>query len=175
MDKIILTDCDGVLVEWHNRFHEDFPKTDEGQHPMDIFTFNQSITFGNLYPYKDSVEGIKKLKEDSFKFFAITSSGTSLITKAHRRNNLDNLFGVNSIDQLLVCELHSDKGPLLEKFKDTGFLWIEDSPKNAMRGKELGLTPLLMNTPNNIDKDDMGIQRVDTWEEIIRIANDHYS
>ena len=173
MNKVILVDCDGVLVEWHNRFHESFP--DPKQDDMDIHTFNSSPTFGELYPYKDSVEGIKQLKEKGFTIVAITSSGTSLITRAFRRKNLDDLFGTDQINSIQVCELHGDKSPILENFKDTGYIWVEDSPQNAMAGKNLGLEPLLMNTPMNAEKDDLGIRRVDTWEEIVRIVDGHYS
>lgn len=173
MDKVLLVDCDGVLVEWHNRFHESFPG--EEQDDMDIHTFNFSPTFGELYPYKDSVEGIKKLKELGFTIVAITSSGTSPITKAFRRKNLDDLFGTDAINAIHVCELHGDKSPLLSRFKDTGYMWIEDSPKNAMAGKDLGLEPLLMNTPMNANKDDMGLKRVDSWNEIVRIVDGYYS
>jgi FMN phosphatase YigB (HAD superfamily) len=183
VDKVLLVDCDGVMLEWHNRFHSLFPEKEhkndfyviESQDEMDIHTFNSSPTFGELLPYKDSIEGIKQLKERGFTIVAITSSGTSPITKAFRRKNLDDLFGTDAINAIHVCELHGDKTPLLSRFKDKGYMWIEDSPKNAMKGKELGLTPLLMNTPMNANKDDMGLQRVDSWEEIVRIVDGHYS
>jgi phosphoglycolate phosphatase-like HAD superfamily hydrolase len=173
VDKVLLVDCDGVLVEWHNRFHESFPNKE--QDDMDIHTFNSSPTFGELYAYKDSVDGIKQLKERGFTIVAITSSGTSPITKAFRRKNLDDLFGTDAINAIHVCELHGDKTPLLSRFKDKGYIWIEDSPHNAILAKDLGLSPLLINTPMNADKDDMGIQRVDSWKEIVRIVDGHYS
>lgn len=194
MDKIILTDVDGVLLDWETAF-EDYAEAqgyafNENQrivYGMDqqlgitqeeagklISDFNHSKEFGHIEPYLDSVEYVKRFKDEGWKFIAITTAGDHPDTWPLRRANLDAVFGAGAIDELYVLPLHGDKGVELVKYKDSGLFWLEDKPSNAVLGYQYGLKPLLMSTFHN-QRYNGGVKRVNTWKEIYRIINDTVS
>ena len=194
MDKIILTDVDGVLLDWETAFEhyaeakgyafnahkrivynmgEQLGITHEEAFEL-ISGFNHSEEFGRIAPYEDSVEYVKRFKDEGYKFVAITTAGEHPYTWPLRRQNLDIVFGNGAIDELYVLPLNGDKGIELVKYKDSGLFWIEDKPSNAELGYQYGLNPLLMSTFHNQSYNG-GVPRVNTWEEIYRIINDTVS
>ncbi len=194
MDKIILTDVDGVLLDWETAFEEyaeskgyafnenkrivysmgvQLGITHEEAHKL-ISSFNHSEEFGRIAPWRDSVEYVKHFKDEGWKFVAITTAGEHPDTWPLRRKNLDAVFSAGAIDELYVLPLNGDKGVELVKYKDTKLFWIEDKPSNAVLGFQYGLNPLLMSTFHNRTYDG-GVKRVNTWEEIYRIINDTVS
>lgn len=194
MDKIILTDVDGVLLDWETAFEEyatargyAFNQNKRIVYGMDqqlgisqeeasklIGDFNHSEEFGRIAPYRDSVEYVKRFKDEGWKFIAITTAGEHPYTWPLRRTNLNVVFGDSAIDELHVLPLHGDKGVELVKYKDSRLFWIEDKPSNAVLGYQYGLNPLLMSTTHN-DSYRGGVPRVNTWEEIYKIINDTVS
>ena len=93
MEKIILVDCDGVLLNWEDGFdqyvkskgHNRMPGT-EAEYSMAvrynistatslsyIKEYNESEAMANLAPFADSVEYVTKLANEGFKFIAVTS------------------------------------------------------------------------------------------------------
>lgn len=194
MDKIILTDVDGVLLDWETAFEHyaiaqgyTFNENKRVVYSMDaqlgitqqeasklIGDFNHSVAFGNIAPWRDSVEYVKRFKDKGWKFVAITTAGEHPDTWPLRRKNLDAVFGAGVIDKLHVLPLHGDKGVELVKYRDSGLFWIEDKPSNAVLGYQYGLNPLLMNTLHN-ERYLGGAPRVNTWKDIYRIINDTVS
>lgn len=190
MDKILLTDVDGVLVDWETAFEDYVIKrgysfnenrrivysmgAQLGISHEDAFNlisrFNQSEEFGKLLPLRDSVEYIKRLHSEGWYIVAITTAGEHPDTWGLRRKNLDEVFGVDVINELYVLPLHGDKGMELVKHKDQGLYWIEDKPSNAELGYNYGLKPLLMDGLHNRNYTGV-VPRVNTWEEIYRIIN----
>lgn len=194
MDKIILTDVDGVLLDWETAFEEyaiargyafnenkrivysmgvQLGITDEEARKL-ITNFNHSVEFGNIKPWRDSVEYIKRFKDEGWRFVAITTAGEHPYTWPLRKANLDAVFGTDAIDELYVLPLNGDKGIELVKYKDSGLFWIEDKPSNAVLGYQYGLNPLLMDTFHNRTYNG-SVKRVNTWKEIYRIINDTVS
>lgn len=191
MDKTILTDVDGVLLDWETAFEEYaiaqgyvFNENKRIVYGMDaqlgitqeeasklIGSFNYSEEFGRIAPWRDSVEYVKRFKDEGWRFVAITTAGEHPDTWPLRKANLDAVFGTDAIDKLYVLPLHGDKGVELVKYKDSGLFWIEDKPSNAVLGYQYGLRPLLMNTSHNQNYRG-SVKRVNTWEEIYRIIND---
>ena len=94
MSKIILTDCDGVLLQWEKAFHEwmelnGFEQIGKGHYDIDMMyhlpqgfsktlikIFNESAWMGYLEPMPGSVEAVKQLAEEGYKFTVITSQST---------------------------------------------------------------------------------------------------
>jgi FMN phosphatase YigB (HAD superfamily) len=97
-DKVILTDCDGVLLEWVHSFKlwmseqgfimRDKPGTsyyleeDYGINRHEgkklIRQFNESAAIGFLSPYLDSIRYVKKLHEEhGYVFHVITSQSNN--------------------------------------------------------------------------------------------------
>lgn len=191
MDKILLTDCDGVLLDWETKFRA-FTKRlgyQLNEHASNVYNtsaqygisqeegsaliakFNASSDFESLPPFKDSVKYIAKLKSDGWKIVIITTAGTHPWTYGLRKSNLDRVFGAGAIDELHILELHGDKGTVLVNYKDSGLYWIEDKPSNAELGFKYGLHPLLMTNGHNKSYDGT-VPRVNSWQEIYKILND---
>jgi hypothetical protein len=191
MDKILLTDCDGVLLDWETKFRifvgrlgyqlkdhasktysvsDQYGITPEAGSAL-IAKFNASSDFETLPPFKDSVEYIARLKNEGWKIIVITTAGTHPWTYGLRKSNLDRVFGQNAIDELYVLPLHGDKGTTLINYKDSGLYWIEDKPSNAELGFKYGLHPLLMTNNHNESYAD-NVTRVNSWQEIYKILND---
>jgi uncharacterized HAD superfamily protein len=194
VDKIILTDVDGVLLDWETAFEEyaeskgyAFNENKRIVYSMGaqlgitheeafklISGFNHSEEFGRIGPWLDSVEYVKRFKDEGWKFVAITTAGEHPDTWPLRRKNLDAVFGAGAIDELYVLPLNGDKGVELVKYKDSGLFWLEDKPSNAVLGYQYGLNPLLMSTFHNQGYVG-GVPRVNNWEEIYKIINDTIS
>lgn len=190
MDKIILTDVDGVLLDWETDFYKWLAKQGytlkdghesiydigeklgiERKEGSDLIgKFNISDEFSNLQPWRDSVEYVKRFYNDGWRFIAITTAGKHPYTRGLRLENLEKVFGTGVVDRVFILPLHGDKSIELKKYNDTGYYWIEDKPTNAELGYKFGLRPLLMDTPFNRNYTG-SVPRVNNWEEIYRIIN----
>lgn len=190
VNKIILTDVDGVLLDWEAKFDSwiqqqgyKFNPVHDSQYDINtrygiphgegqawVEKFNSSSDFESLAPWKDSVEYVKRLAAEGWQFIAITTAGDHPWTHGLRWNNLINVFGEGVFKSLHVLPIHGDKGTELAKYKDSGLYWIEDKLSNAELGTKFGLTPLLMDAPYNRDYHG-AIRRVNDWKEIYSIVN----
>lgn len=94
-ERLILTDCDGTILDWNKAFEKfmykkGYPKVPDTDQDYSIVVrhnvstqqtnkfiteFNESSLIETLEPFADSVEYIKKLSDKGFKFIAITSVG----------------------------------------------------------------------------------------------------
>lgn len=191
MDKILLTDCDGVLLDWETKFRA-FAKRlgyqlrdiavnaystseqydiSQAEGSALIAKFNASSDFESLTPFKDSVEYITQLKNENWKIVVITTAGVHHWTYGLRKSNLDQVFGQDAVDELHILPLHGDKGLKLVDHSNSNLHWIEDKPSNAELGFKYGLRPLLMTNNHNLSYTGSVI-RVNTWNEIYNIIND---
>jgi len=111
MNKIIATDCDGVLLLWEKHFDkwmesQEFTKfakdhysidmnyhLGEGQSKVLIKVFNESAWMRDIEPVEGSVEIVKKLSEQGYKFDVITSQTLDARANELRRENLQTHFG----------------------------------------------------------------------------------
>jgi len=190
VDKIILTDVDGVLLDWEEKFKTwimrqgyKFNPTYDSHYGINerygiphglglqlVEKFNSSSDFESLPPWRDSVDYVKKLATEGWQFVAITTAGEHPWTHGLRWSNLINVFGEGVFKSLHVLPIHGDKSVELKKYKDSGLFWIEDKLSNAELGIKLGLQPLLMDAPYNKDYNG-AIRRVKNWKEIYSIIN----
>jgi len=189
VDKVLLTDCDGVILDWEAKFKtfairlgHTFDDRYMNEYSLGkqlglthaaslelISKFNASSDFESLSPWRDSVEGIRKFKDAGYKIIAITTAGSHPWTCGLRRRNLDNVFGADAINELYVLGIHHDKGEQLMHYKDSGYFWIEDKPSNSELAYKYGLRPLLMNNPHNTSYNGI-VPRVQTWNDIYKIV-----
>lgn len=189
-DKIILTDIDGVVLYWEQHFHNWMKKRGHNIVRQGIYNicesynmvtsraeklveeFNTSSYMIDVPPFRDSLSGIAKLKENGYRFIAITKVGGDHNTKRLRSINLEDYYGKNTFIELHCLNDNESKKPFLEPYKDSGYYWIEDLPKNAVIGADLGLNPILINHAYNIGFEDSRIIKVDTWAQICQIILD---
>ena len=186
-EKIILTDCDGVLLAWEDAFH-DWMKTKgftkKAEATYDISTtfgipktlgkklvkeFNESAWMGFLPAYKDARSCVAKLVEHGWKFIVITSLSLDVKAQMLRVSNLKNIFGKNVFIDVICLDTGADKDEELVKFKDSGLYWIEDKPENAEAGLKYGLKPIIIEHEHKKDHNVEGIETAYDWEEIYNI------
>lgn len=186
-DKLILVDCDGVLVDWQYGFfrwmrekgHEpvlsneyDIAKTFDL--PKDkakalVRHFNESAAMGWLPQFRDSIKYVRKLHEDhGYVFHCITSLSLDEYAGRLRRKNLEALFGKTVFEKVECLDCGADKDEALLPYKDSGCLFIEDKPENAISGINAGLQSVLITHDHNLNFDNSshGIIRVKYWKEI---------
>jgi FMN phosphatase YigB (HAD superfamily) len=188
MNKIILTDADGVILDWeagfHNwmvakgydRVHSD--SYDLSTHYADmtpeyaqdrVKEFNGSSWLLGLDAFRDARSGIAKLAENGYEFHVITAIGHDVHAQECRQQNLDALFGTTAITKLTCSSASESKVPELSEYKNTNAYWIEDRFSNAVDGADLGLRSLLMDHPHNKLDVDNRIKRVNSWSDICSI------
>lgn len=182
MNKLILTDCDGVLLNWEfsfNRWMEEngYPLLIEGEYKVSksfgitreegkvlIKQFNESAAIGFLPPLRDAIHYVKKLHEEKgYIFRVITSLSLNPYAQRLREYNLKTLFG-SAIDQVICLDTGADKDTALAPYKGSGLFWVEDKPENAELGVKLGLNSILMGHAHNIDNTNIPIAK--NWKDI---------
>lgn len=194
MEKYIITDVDGVTLDWHGSFSEFMRSRGYARkaNPVGYFIhdlyevgveegtnlvreFNESPAIGFLEPYADSVKYINKLASDGFKFIAVTSAGLNYVTKLHRATNLKNHFGDVFVDVHCI-DLLKSKRDILKQWKDSRYIWVDDLVDNYDDGMSVGLTSVLVTHSHNANCH--GYLRVDEhrpWEEIYSLAQYIYN
>lgn len=196
MEKIILTDCDGVLVKWEEAFdafittkgYKRIPNT-ESEYSMAsrygismkqaleyIKEYNESPEIAELESFADSVQYVAKLANDGFRFIAVTSLSSHPDAKKHRTRNLKNLFG-DVFDEVVCLEMGASKAHVLTRWADSGYFWIEDHMRQAEAGHEVGLQTILINHPYNTHyKTDLfpKVSYETPWKEIYNIISNQH-
>lgn len=183
-DKVILVDCDGVLVDWLHAF-DLWIKERYGLEVVDPVTykmnlrynvvkskmkeiichFNESSNIGYLPPLRDAIKYIKKLHEEhGYVFHCITSLSSNPYSAKLRTENLNKLFGPTAIEKVICLGCGDDKDNILKFYEGTGCWWVEDKIENANVGMQLGLNSLLIRHTYNSDVKDIPL--VNNWKEI---------
>lgn len=185
-EKIILTDCDGCVLDWEfafsqwmemrghqlckkNQYYIDeaYGISSEEAHDL-VRTFNESAAIGFLPPLRDSQEYISKLRSlYNYKFVCITSLSDDRYAKILRERNLAKLFGSNTFKNVICLPCGSDKDEALEiaAEKYPNAYWIEDKITNAETGERYGLKSRLVEHGHNMHYDGP-IKVIRSWKEI---------
>lgn len=186
-ERIILTDCDGVLLNWRRWFYKwmdarGYKMVDEDAHftyqqydfkRSDFLKiqkqFNECAWIRWCPTIRDSMSVVQRLHRKGWRFHVITAMTLDEPAQTLREQNLLDIFGT-AIEEVHFADLGGSKKHILERYQGTGYLWVEDSPRHIETGSELGLTPVLMNHYYNEDYrnehkfDD--IIFVNNWSEI---------
>ena len=189
MNKIILTDCDGVLLNWEWAFciwmeQHGYTQIPNGNQEYNISKrfqiqekegkalvnrFNESAAIGFLPALRDSIYYVKRLHEEhGYEFHCITSLSLDPSAKKLRQMNLEKMFGPTAFTVLECLDTGADKDEFLdERYADTGYYWIEDKMQNAIAGLNVGLNPILIEHGWNMnDSVPVGMKKVVKWKEI---------
>ncbi len=194
MKKLILIDCDGVVLNWDDAFEwwiwrkygikkEDVTEYTGGVYGrynltfntgplnwMDLVAeFNESVDCENLPPLRDSIKYIRKLHEEhGYVFTAITSFSLDPHSQEIRRSNLRRYFG-SAIYSVEFADLCADKSHLLLPYEGSGIPWVEDKLGNAEIGADLGLDCYMMMHQYNLQdalNTEKPITFVGDWAEL---------
>ena len=192
--KIILTDVDGVLLDWEEGFtqwmlHNGYTPVPNHKCMYNIGqqyniskaegselvrTFNQSAAIGQLLPLRDSQHYVKLLTEvHEYKFLAVTSLSTEPQAKQLRTHNLEKLFGANTFVEIICLDTGADKDQILldlAKFHK-GNWWIEDKAENVTAGIAAGFNSILVQHEHNLHYCGTATV-VKTWKDIYNMVID---
>jgi len=187
MSNVILTDADGVLLNWRDSFdawmmrqHGIFATGDVNQYDQieryqdpeiwkKIVEFNGSANIGWLPPLYDSVKYVRKIYEElGMKFTVITSLSKNPYAQKLRTQNLINIFGKDVFEEFIYLDTGEDKDVILGQYSEyyPGAYWIEDKVKNAIHGAQVGLQSLLMKHPHIKTEDTEGIPKMSNWRMV---------
>ena len=190
LDKLILADCDGVLLDWEWAFNvwmqehgfEEVPGSklnydmsvryniSREQVVKLIRIFNESAAIGFLPALRDAMYYVKRLHEEhGFRFHCITSLSLDPNAYKLREMNLNKLFGSTVFERIVCLDTGADKVEALEEYDGTGCYWIEDKPENAIAGYRAGLKCLLVEHGHNMHHYHQGISTVKNWKEIYQL------
>ena len=190
-NKLILTDADGVLLDWEYAFdvymqQHGFNQQDGGNLKYNIGSrygidpeqgkklikiFNESAHMGFLPPLRDAMYYVKRLHEEhGYVFHAITSLSQDPNACELRTMNLRKLFGKTAFEKFVYLDTGADKDAALEPYRNTGCYWIEDKYENCLAGLKVGLKSILMEHGHSLDFNHPEIPKVKNWKEIYEIV-----
>ncbi|QLA10684.1 hypothetical protein TH2_118 [Shewanella phage Thanatos-2] len=165
MKPLILTDIDGVIIQWQSALSyfalkHNLPTdriiqvltSEEFVSPSDLFgcseeegkklieLYNSSDFIRYLAAYRDALIVINRMKQ-TYDFIGVTALGTSIQTKLNRRFNLNALFPSAFID-IKLCEYNDSKSELLkvtrEEYSDRNIVaYIDDLPNHVDSAAEV--------------------------------------
>jgi len=192
-NKVILTDCDGVLLNWEYAFNTwmarhgysadgeagliydmskryKMPKSEMSRL---IKHFNESSAIGFLPPLRDAMYYIDLLhRKFGYVFHMITSLSLEPSAQTLRIQNTKKLFGETAFEKFIFCDTGADKDEALQPYQDSGYFWVEDKVENCDLGSEMGLNSILMEHGHNMDNTDH--QLVKNWKEIYELVSSNY-
>ena len=146
---IILTDCDGVLLNWAQSYHWWMHR--KGYRPVDATAYAMDVHYG-----------IKRSESQELCKTFCESAAIKL-----REKNLDRIFGEGVFERVVCLPCGEDKDEALERYRDSNFIWIEDKTENAELGAKMGLNTFLINHIYNEGHDiSDGVTRVNNWKDL---------
>ena len=190
--KKILSDCDGVLLDWNYSFEKwmkfhfglevlnrnvydinerfnlnefDKPMLDKSSKFYLPRIFCNSSRMASLKPMRDAVKYVRKLYEEfGITIDVITSLSLDPESVKLREYNLRKVFG-DAIDRVICLDTGADKDDALLEWKDSGLVWVEDKEENADLGIQLGLDSILIDHEYNKQYNGQA-KRAHNWKEI---------
>jgi len=187
LDRLILVDCDGVLLDWEWAFNvwvqqhgfEEVPGsklhydmsirygTSKEQIRRLIKIFNESAAIGFLPALRDSVYYVKRLHEEyGYRFHCITSLSRDENAQKLREMNLHKIYGATAFERIVCLDTGAHKDEALEEYEGTGCWWVEDKPENALAGWHHGLRPILLEHGHNMDHNHPDVYLAKNWKDI---------
>jgi FMN phosphatase YigB (HAD superfamily) len=188
MEKLIICDVDGVLLDWVKSFNKymknlGYKPVNKSEYAIDkyfgidrkeskklVCDFNKSDEMYFLKPLRDSFKYISKFKELGYSIDIITSQTNDRIAKMKRVMNLKEVFGEGTFRNIIIMGCGEDKDRALNLYKDSGAWWIEDKPENADAGIKYGLKSILMKHDHNENYLHEDIPLANNWKEIFEIV-----
>ncbi len=186
-NKLILADCDGVLLHWEwyfdrwmskhgytKRIHDAYSTSQaynisEERGEQLVRMFNETVYAGNLPPLRDAVKYVRKLHEEYGCIIHVISSisGEAEIAEARKRN-LHNVFGSSVFYKITCLDDSISKLVALNEYAGSKAIWVEDVVANYKLGETLDLHPVLITQSYNAYADVS--DRVYGWKSIYELV-----
>jgi len=182
-EKVILVDCDGVLLNWGYAFDVWMNQKGYVMNNRNVYDiadcygidkpfakdlvrqFNESAAIGFLPPLRDAMHYVRKLHEEhGYVFHAITSLSLDPHAQKLRVQNLAKLFGDTAFAKVVCLDTGADKDDALAVYKGKNYVWVEDKIENAYVGDKLGLDSIVMEHGYNMD--DCPFPLMKNWKDI---------
>lgn len=191
--KLILTDCDGVLMDWNAVFVEWMKLKGFNEIRSDVYgineryglnknqskelvkEFNNSAAIGYLRPFRDSLYYVRRMYEEhGYRFRVITSLSLNPWAIKAREENLKKYFG-DAIESVVCLDTGAHKDDALAPYKDSGLFWIEDKPENVEAGMKIGLRGILIDHEHNSDYSMINVSgklayRAENWADVYDVV-----
>jgi FMN phosphatase YigB (HAD superfamily) len=186
-EKLILTDCDGVMLDWEYHFYK-WLKATEGYERLGpeyniakaigveqktgarfVNLFNRSEYMKTLSPLRDAIKYVRKLHEEhGYIFHVITSQTNCKLAQEYRKENLRNVFGDTMWDGFTILNTGQDKDIALKEWENSECWWIEDKAANIGMGNDVGLRGILIDHPWN-QTCSYECERARNWKDVYEI------
>ncbi len=192
MNKLILVDVDGVILQWGMAFgayikHEGLVPDNHLIRPaykvetilnisrdeatVLISKFHASDHFNHLTPYKDAALFIPRFSKEGYKFVAISAAlqGGNIaqdnLIFANRFANLNWVYP-DIFETLHLVPMRASKHEYLSSY--TNAFWVEDTLKNAITGVECGHKSIFINRTEDPRRQGShpDVINVSCWDEI---------
>lgn len=186
-EMLILSDADGVLLDWEFGFDQWMQQREFEKIRSDVYDihlrygigkqlskhlikqFNESAACGFLPPLRDSVKYVRKLYEEhGIRIRVITSLSRDPAAVRLREENLKRHFG-EAIESVICLDCGADKDEALAPYKNSEIYFIEDKPENADLCDSLGLKGILVEHEHNQDYKGKAVL-VKYWKDIYKIV-----
>ena len=173
--KLILTDADGVLLNWEYAFYiwaerHGYKARPNTEYVYDLGqrfginvkeknklcrAFNESAAIGFLPPLRDSMYYMDLLhRQHGYVFHCISSLSLEQSAQALRTQNLKKLYGETMFEKFIYLDTGAPKDEVLATYKGTGHIWIEDMVVNARTGHKYGLESILVEHAHNMKQEE---------------------
>lgn len=181
----ILTDCDGVLLNWEYAFNtwmqrHGYEEVEDAYKYYDVGDryglsnrkkkelvkyFNESSAIGFLPPLRDAMHYVDRLhREHGAVFHVITSLSLEPTAQELRIQNLNKLFGSTVFEKFVFLDTGADKDEALLPYEGSYDVWIEDKVENAELGIEMGLDSVLIEHGFNMYVENIPLMK--DWKEV---------
>lgn len=189
-DKVILTDVDGVLLDWRSVMDDwldekgyirnevygqtwdmsgDYNMSESDMHKL-IVEFSDSSAIGYLHPLPHAVENVKKLAAKGYTFIALSAVSNNIHTGMARADNLYNWFG--DVFEEVICidtGASKDRDLMVLAQHYPGAYWIEDHVVNLESGIRHGLRGILMLDTHSQDYEGT---TAESWKDVLDIITE---
>jgi hypothetical protein len=130
-----------------------------------VQTFNESAAIGFLPPLRDAMYYVDLLhRKHGYVFHMVTSLSLDPSAQALRIENTKKLFGETAFTSFSFADTGADKDDVLEPYKGSGYLWLEDKTENAELGDRLGLESILIEHGHNMDNKQFPLMK--NWSDL---------
>jgi 5'(3')-deoxyribonucleotidase len=193
MKKTLVTDCDGVLLQWLTHV-PDFV-ADLGldtSHLKDCFKGNKFIPFSDLFMATDEAEAFSRLEayhesdylkklpimelgadrvvenlSKEYEIIVVTSFSESVIAQKNREENLMLRYG-NAISDLICLPQLADKTEVLKdlaKSRDVK-IWLDDQIKHVHHGINAGIESYQYTHGMDCGRNTGEVKELNSWKKV---------